>query len=111
MGKQCHRVLRALRRHPEGICQVEFLLPNVIDGGHPITRLAARIKDLRDQGHEIEVAGERYSCAVYKLVEASAPSAPEITAPVARESNPELEPEPALFELPVRNAIYGDEAA
>ena len=61
------RVLRALRRHPEGITQVDFLLPNVIDGGPPITRVAARVRDLRTDGHEILVDGERNGCAVYVL--------------------------------------------
>lgn len=64
---QCRRVLRALQRHPDGITAVDFLLPNVVDGHPPITRLAARIKDLRDQGHRIVVDGERHGCAVYVL--------------------------------------------
>jgi hypothetical protein len=90
--KQAQRVLRALRRHPDGVTQVDFLLPNVIDGGHPITRLAARIRDLRDQGETIIVDGERYGCAVYKLP----PKQPvELPPPVVQ--MPEREPKPATL--------------
>ena len=64
------RVLAALRsRGARGITQVDFLAPNVIDGGRPITRVAPRIHELRTKdGHEIAVDGERDSCAVYRLV-------------------------------------------
>ena len=50
-----------------GICQTDFLAPNVCDGGPPITRLAARIKDSRDAGAKWTVTGERNACAVYVL--------------------------------------------
>lgn len=91
---QSKRVLRALRRHPEGICQPEFLLPNVIDGGPPITRLAARIRDLRSQGHEIVTDGERYGCAVYRL-----PSPPRVELPPPVVVLPErVKGPPSLFD-------------
>lgn len=67
---QKDRVLAALRTNPRGITQVDFSLPFVIDGGNPITRVAARIEDLEKDGHRIVVAGERRDkCVVYRLFE------------------------------------------
>jgi hypothetical protein len=82
---QNDRLLLALERdRRRGITQVDFLLPDVIDGGAPITRVAARVKDLRDLGHRIETRGERDSCAVYVLAEpAAAPSWHQPPTPVA----------------------------
>lgn len=66
---QTDRVLAALSRAgARGITAVDFIRFPTIDGGPPILRVAARIKELRDQGFEIETDGERDSCAVYKLV-------------------------------------------
>jgi hypothetical protein len=66
---QQDRVLAALTRAgARGVTQVDFLLPNVIDGGAPITRVAARVNELRNDGFQIQTDGERDSCAVYKLV-------------------------------------------
>lgn len=62
---QKERVLAALRRG--AVCQVDFLAPNVIDGHPPITRLAARISDLREDGWDIREAGRRYGCSLYAL--------------------------------------------
>lgn len=68
---QSERVLRALQAAGErGVTQVDFALPDVIDGGPPVTRVAARIKDLRQHGHTIVAAGLRQSCRVYQLVPA-----------------------------------------
>lgn len=80
---QTERVVRAIRRAGErGITQVDFLLPHVIDGGRPITRLAARVKDARDAGEQIVVDGERDSCAVYKIAEGvSSASAGPVAVP------------------------------
>ncbi|HTE60086.1 MAG TPA: hypothetical protein VK631_07015 [Solirubrobacteraceae bacterium] len=65
---QTDRVLAALSRAgARGITAVDFAAPDVCDGGKPIMRVAARVKDLRDAGFEIETGGERDSCAVYKL--------------------------------------------
>lgn len=110
---QSRRVRRALERHAQGVCSVDFLLPNVIDGGLPITRLAARINDLRKAGVEIEVDGERHGCAVYKL--AQTPQRVQVT-PVGRRQPmptppavPESPAEP-LFELvpQPRPGMYDD---
>lgn len=111
---QCYRVLKALRAHPDGLTQVDFLAPDVIDGGYPITRLAARIQDLRDRGAEIFVDGKRNGCAIYRLHEALPVPPPKVVTP-ARE--PE---EPALFDpgaamgsttLTPRSAIFDEDAA
>lgn len=48
---QNDRVLAALRNGP--VSPISFAAPNVIDGGPPVMRVAARIKDLRDAGHLI----------------------------------------------------------
>jgi hypothetical protein len=65
---QRQRVLAALRRAgPGGITQVSFLGPFTADGGPPITRLAARVGELRDEGYEIVQTGLRDKCAVYVL--------------------------------------------
>ena len=61
------RVLRALQTHPRGITQVDFLLPDVIDGGKPITRVAARVEELADDGYRITDGGTRDECKVYVL--------------------------------------------
>lgn len=92
--KQTTRVLRALRRHPDGITQVDFLLPNVIDGGRPITRLAARIRDLRTEGEEIVTDGERYGCAVYKLP----PKQPVVLPPPVVQMPERVQGPPTLFD-------------
>lgn len=65
---QNDRVLAALRRAGRfGITQVDFSLPDVIDGGKPINRVAARINDLGNAGHVIGKRGTRNRCAVYVL--------------------------------------------
>lgn len=67
MTTQTERVLNALQRYPRGITQVDFLLPDVIDGGPPITRIGARILELRDAGHKITSGPRRDKCVTYKL--------------------------------------------
>lgn len=75
MTSQTDRVLDALRKAgPRGITAVDFALPDVIDGGPPITRVAARVMDLRHQGHTIIASGTRHKCRVYELVAAPAPA-------------------------------------
>lgn len=113
---QTDRVLHALRaRGGKGICTTDFLLPAVCDGGAPITRLAARIQDLKQRGYIIATAGERHGCAVYILVrepssaeQAGAPGAPPVTpnAPAGGAPQPLF----TLEEPPV-NALLGDVAA
>lgn len=68
MNTQTERVLAALRTYPRGITQVDFLLPDVIDGGAPITRIGARILELRDAGHMIVSGPRRDKCVTYKLL-------------------------------------------
>jgi len=59
---QAARVLAALRsRGQHGICAVDFLVPDVCDGGSPILRLPSRINDLKNVGHDIENTGKRRS--------------------------------------------------
>lgn len=93
---QAARVLAALRKHKQGITQVDFLTP-CIDHGAPITRVAARVLELKQDGHQIVTDGERDSCAVYKLV-------------YDAETAPEVEPEPVgLFTAKPRLAIFDEE--
>lgn len=64
---QRDRVLRALQLVGErGVTQADWLRQPTPDGGPPITRLAARVEELRET-HEIVVNGRRDSCAVYVL--------------------------------------------
>lgn len=65
---QVERVERLLRQRGEqGVTPVDFLLPNIVDGGRPITRVAARVLDLRNQGLNITTSGTRNGVAVYVL--------------------------------------------
>jgi hypothetical protein len=102
------RVLAALRsRGADGVCSVDFLLPDVLDGGSPITRLAARMLELREDGHEIQVIGEKHGCAVYRLMRDAQDARPVPPAPSAAETLGSL-PDAAR----PRNAIFGwDEEA
>lgn len=74
---QVQRVLAALQAAgSRGITQSAFAPPeggHVIDGGGRITRLAARIHDLREQGYTILKAGERDHFDIYVLVGVPAP--------------------------------------
>lgn len=64
------RVLELLKKRGQnGITQVDFLAPWVADGGKPITRLAARVLELRDAGFNIENRGTRNGCVVYVLAD------------------------------------------
>ena len=66
---QAERILAALRAVGQrGITSVDFLAPDVIDDGKPITRVAARIHELREDGHQILSVGRRNRCDVYVLV-------------------------------------------
>lgn len=67
-ASQNERVLLALMRYPR-VSVTDFLAPAVVDGGKPITRLAARINDLRAEGHKIERAGRVNGCASYRLAD------------------------------------------
>jgi hypothetical protein len=96
---QCQRVERALdEAGANGITQVDFLLPDVIDGGKPITRVGARIYDLRKKrGLAIVELGHRDSCTIYMLAkyqrfpsgsEAAAVTKPAERTPACSESAP-----------------------
>lgn len=65
---QTDRVLAALTRAgARGITQVDFIRFPTIDGGPPITRVAARIEELRDSGFKILSGERRDRCVVYRL--------------------------------------------
>jgi hypothetical protein len=64
---QRDRVLRQLKRTGR-VSPVDFLLPDICDGQTPITRLAPRIKELRDEGFEIETRIAPNHTAVYSLI-------------------------------------------
>ena len=63
---QCERVLKA-SRGLRGVTQGDFAGPHTVDGGPTISRVAARIQDLKDQGHTFDVIGERNGFRVYRL--------------------------------------------
>lgn len=72
------RVLRALEHAgSRGITSVDFQLPDVIDGGAPILRVAARIEELVDDGYRIVDHGKRDRCKVYALASTSEEVSPE----------------------------------
>jgi hypothetical protein len=77
---QVERVVAAARSF-RGVCQVDFLAPDVVDNGKPITRLAARLWDAEQQGFEFECIGKRSGCNVYRLV-----SEPDVERRVDRPS-------------------------
>lgn len=87
---QRERVLRALQTAgPRGVTQVDFLRFPTVDGGPPITRLAARIQELKDAGHRIGSSATRDKCAVYVWTDwarrgdsSTLPAAPTSTAAV-----------------------------
>ena len=92
---QRQRVLASLEAAgPRGITQGDWLSGLGVDGRGSITRLAARINDLRARGYKIEVGGERNGFAVYKLQ-------PKL------ELLPEPEPDERLFAPPPIDAIRG----
>lgn len=66
MKTQTERVL-ALSKRFNGVCQSDLLLPDVADGGAPITRVAARLWDLEQEGYEFEAIGTRKKCKVFRL--------------------------------------------
>lgn len=85
---QNQRVLALLRsRGEQGVSPVDFAAPNVVDGQAPIMRLAARIKDLRDDGLPIRDAGWVGPVRRYVLEQPTA--APEPRDTVSRLFAPE----------------------
>lgn len=85
---QTDRVLAALTRAgARGLTQADFLMFPTIDGGPPITRLAARVEELRDEGFRVVSGERRDKCVVYRL---------------------DLTSEGQLFALEPQNAINDD---
>lgn len=66
---QCDRIL-ALSKRFNGVCQSDLLGPDVADDGPPITRVAARLWDLEQEGHAFEHIGWRSKTKVFRLIEA-----------------------------------------
>lgn len=64
---QTDRVIAAARSY-RGVSQVDFLGPVTVDGGPPITRLAARLYDAERQGFSFECIGWRDRCKCWRLV-------------------------------------------
>lgn len=87
---QRDRVLKALQSAGlRGITQIDFLRFPTLDGGAPITRLAARVQELRDEGHEILSADTRDRCAVYRLKGQDVSTGPvRLGGPVFAEAGP-----------------------
>lgn len=99
---QSERVLRALRASgPIGITQGDFLPPNVIDDGPKITRVGARIKDLKDTGYTIASGGTRDGFAVYVIEEVPTP---ELTSSQGPDGRPDWWPKAAA--PPATNALF-----
>lgn len=103
---QMDRVLLASRSY-RGVCQADLLGPDVVDGGKPITRLAARIEDLETKRNCLfEDIGWRSGTKIYRLVEgpdverAGGGAAVSQTHAAALEAaTRSLSVEPRLFEL------------
>jgi hypothetical protein len=64
---QTQRVIAAARSY-RGVTQADFLLPDVCDGGPPITRLAARLWDAEQEGYSFECVGRRDKCKAWRLI-------------------------------------------
>ncbi len=94
---QTDRVLAAARSY-RGCCALDFQLPNVVDGGAPILRVAARIHDLEEQGYTFERLPPFHHCAVYRLL-----SSPDVeragSASAARREGPASSAEPRTGSL------------
>jgi hypothetical protein len=99
---QKDRILSALRfEGTRGITAVDFSSPHVYDGDKPIMRVAARVHELREEGHDIVTQGERQGCDVYVLR-----AAPRV---VVDSQGP---PADSLFDAaPARPSQYFGEAA
>lgn len=121
---QKDRILRLARQRGEqGICQVDFLPPDVADGREPIVRLAARIGELELDGFTFARGGRRKKCQVYILTGARQGGVSAISGPSsgAAAETPRRSSEPADAPASLTllddhrpapaSAIYGDDAA
>jgi len=90
------RILRALERAgARGVDRTAFLGPETADFLPPVLQFAARIGELRADGHNIEAHGRRNRCVVYRLVAEPARE----PMPAARNlSGSDTEATPALYE-------------
>ena len=84
---QKQRVLRALERQQGlGVKTTDFDAGQVIDGGKPIRRLAARIGELRDEGYTIRSTTRNGICT-YTLIPRTEPFAGSVlTTPLTGNS-------------------------
>jgi len=88
---QRDRILRALRNAGDrGVTQVDFLGFPAVDGGAPITRVAARIEELRKEGHPIVNVGTRDKCAIYRLATPTVAPTPILDGPGRAAPNPSV---------------------
>lgn len=111
------RVLRLLREHGS-LTPRSFRHPT-IDGGEEMDRLAARINELRELGHNIitvmetSPAGKRYARYVLRgevEEEQSEHDPPSVLAPGGPHGpgDPAAPPAHRLFEVPVRHPDFDD---
>lgn len=94
---QTARVIKAARSF-RGVSQVDFLGPDTVDGGPPITRLAARLWDAEQQGYSFECIGWRDKCKCWRLIgepDEGDSAAKRIARGVGTEHDHELEEEHA----------------
>ena len=98
---QTDRVLAALKRAgPRGITQIDFDLPDVIDGGTPIKRIAARVHEIR-KGLEVTEDGWRQKCRVYVYGGPLNAAPVQAVAPIP-DSNPDADATGGLFDIPAQ---------
>lgn len=118
---QTERVIRAARSY-RGISQVDFLAPDVVDGGAPITRLAARLWEAEQQGYDFECLGRRDKCKVWRLcgepelseTPASGDRVPPKDAGLSRpehQAGAGVSDNPTLFDAPTQSVSPYEEAA
>jgi hypothetical protein len=98
----------ARRRGRRGVHQTDFDVGRVVDGGKPIRRLAARVDELKRDGHWFTTRRNRDRTITYILVRDAAALEPALHA--AGELAPErlFEPAPAP---PLNAALRDWEAA
>lgn len=86
---QNDRLLAALRgSRGFGVRGIDFLAPDVLDGGRPITRVASRMTDLRKAGHDIETRMEPASQGGERVARYVLHDPPRSPAQVAPEAAP-----------------------
>lgn len=101
---QTERVIKAARSY-RGVCRVDFMAPDVVDGGPPILNFPGRMFDAERAGHSFEMIGKRHGCKVFRLIDVerdAAPSPPDDETDPSPSGgvslNTEQDDEPALFE-------------